>query len=159
LLLNYGDHKLDEENSLHQYFFSELEEVEFKTAAYQQILALIKSELDNHGSLDHNRLMEQVSGEVKTEIIDLLTERYEISNLWMDKFQIHVPTEKEILPDVAYTNLLRLKYRVIKKLIAENREELRMAGSEDQQKLLHVDVALKKSRNEIAKLLGIILSD
>ena len=159
LLLNYGDHKLDEENSLHQYFFSELEEVEFKTAAYQQILALIKSELDNHGSLDHNRLMEQVSGEVKTEIIDLLTERYEISNLWMDKFQIHVPTEEEILPDVAYTNLLRLKYRVIKKLIAENREELRMAGSEDQQKLLHVDVALKKSRNEIAKLLGIIVSD
>ena len=103
--------------------------------------------------------MEQVSGEVKTEIIDLLTERYEISNLWMDKFQIHVPTEEEILPDVAYTNLLRLKYRVIKKLIAENREELRMAGSEDQQKLLQVDVALKKSRNEIAKLLGIIVSD
>ena len=159
LLLNYGDHKLDEENSLHQYFFRELEEVEFKTAAYQQILALIKSELDNHGSMDHNRLMEQVSGEVKTEIIDLLTERYEISNLWMDKFQIHVPTEEEILPDVAYTNLLRLKYRVIKKLIAENREELRMAGSEDQQKLLQVDVALKKSRNEIAKLLGIIVSD
>ena len=31
LLLNYGDRKLDEENSLHQYFFSELEEVEFKT--------------------------------------------------------------------------------------------------------------------------------
>ena len=159
LLLNYGDHKLDEENSLHQYFFRELEEVEFKTAAYQQILALIKSELDNHGSMDHNRLMEQVSGEVKTEIIDLLTERYEISNLWMDKFQIHVPTEEEILPDVAYTNLLRLKYRVIKKLIAENREELRMAASEDQQKLLQVDVALKKSRNEIAKLLGIIVSD
>ncbi len=159
LLLNYGDHKLEGGTSLHQYFFSELEEVEFKTAAYQQILALIKTELDDHGMLDTKRMMEQVSGDVKTEMINLLTERYEISNLWMDKFQIYVPSEEDILQDVAYSNLLRLKYRVVKKLIAENREELRMAGSEEQLKLLQVDVALKKSRNEIAKLLGIIVSD
>jgi DNA primase len=104
-------------------------------------------------------MMEQVSGEVKTEMIDLLAERYEISSLWMDKFQIYVPTEEDILQDVAYSNLLRLKYRVVKKLITENREELRMAGPEEQLKLLQVDVALKKSRNEIAKLLGIIVSD
>lgn len=159
LLLNYGDRKLEGGTSLHQYFFSELEEVEFKTAAYQQILALIKTELDDHGMLDTKRMMEQVSGDVKTEMINLLTERYEISNLWMDKFQIYVPSEEDILQDVAYSNLLRLKYRVVKKLIAENREELRMAGSEEQLKLLQVDVALKKSRNEIAKLLGIIVSD
>lgn len=159
LLLNYGDRKLEGGTSLHQYFFSELEEVEFKTAAYQQILALIKTEIDDHGMLDTKRMMEQVSGEVKTEMIDLLAERYEISNLWMDKFQIYVPTEEDILQDVAYSNLLRLKYRVVKKLITENREELRMAGPEEQLKLLQVDVALKKSRNEIAKLLGIIVSD
>ncbi len=159
LLLNYGDRKLEGGTSLHQYFFSELEEVEFKTAAYQQILALIKTEIDDHGMLDTKRMMEQVSGEVKTEMIDLLAERYEISSLWMDKFQIYVPTEEDILQDVAYSNLLRLKYRVVKKLITENREELRMAGPEEQLKLLQVDVALKKSRNEIAKLLGIIVSD
>jgi len=94
LLLNYGDRKLEGGTSLHQYFFSELEEVEFKTAAYQQILALIKTEIDDHGMLDTKRMMEQVSGEVKTEMINLLAERYEISNLWMDKFQIYVPTEE-----------------------------------------------------------------
>ena len=159
LLLNYGDRKLEGGASLHQYFFSELEEVEFKTSAYQQILSLIRVELDNHGIVVTKRLMEQVTGEVKTEIIDLLSERYEISNMWMEKFQIYVPTEEDILSDVAYSNLLRLKYRVIQKLIAENREELRIAKPEEQQKLLQVDVALKKSRNEIANLLGIIISD
>ncbi len=159
LLLNYGDRKLEGETSLHQYYFSELEEVEFKTSAYQQILSLIRAELDNHGIVDTKRLMEQVTGEVKTEMIDLLTERYEISNMWMEKFRIYVPTEEDILPNVAYSNLLRLKYRVIKKLIAENREELRMAKPEEQQNLLQVDVALKKSRNEIANHLGIIISD
>ena len=159
LLLNYGDRKLDEETSLHQYFFSELEEVEFKTSSYQQILTLIKSDLDDHGMLDVQRLMQQVSGDIKTEIIDMLTERYEVSNQWMDKFRIYVPTEEEILADVAYSNLLRLKYRVIKKLIAENREELRTAQPEQHQNLLQVDVGLKKSRNELAKLLGIIVSD
>ena len=159
LLLNYGDRKLEGGTSLHQYYFSELEEVEFKTSAYQQILSLIRAELDNHGIVDTKRLIEQVTGEVKTEMIDLLTERYEISNMWMEKFQIFVPTEEDILSSVAYSNLLRLKYRVIKKLITENREELRIARPEEQQNLLQVDVALKKSRNEIASHLGIIISD
>ncbi len=159
LLLNYGDHKMEDGSSLHQYFFNELEEVEFKTAAYQQILELIKVELNNHGILDTARLMEQVSGAVKTEVIDLLTERYEVSSLWMDRFQIYVPKEQEMLPSVAYSSLLRLKYQVVKKLITENREELRLAELKEQQKLLQVDVALKKSRNKIANILGIIVSD
>lgn len=159
LLLNYGDHKMEDGTSLHQYFFDELEEVEFKTATFREILELIKNELNNHGNVDTRRLMDKVTGEVKKEMINLLTERYEVSNLWMDRFRIHVPTEEEILPNVVYSNLLRLKYRVVKKLIAENREELRIANPENQQKLLQVDVALKNSRNELAKQLGIIVSD
>jgi DNA primase len=159
LLLNYGDHKLDEGISLHQYFFDELDDVEFKANTYKEILELIRTDLHRHGTVDAKRLMDQVSGELKKEMIDLVSERYEISNLWMDRFQIHVPTEEEILTNVVFSNLLRLKYRVVKKLIAENREELRIANPEEQHKLLMVDVALKNSRNELAKQLGIIISD
>ena len=159
LLLNYGDHQLEEGLSLRQYFFAELEEVEFKTATYQQILGIIKSDLEQHGTVDTRRMIDRASAEVKKEIIDLLSERYEISNLWMDRFSIYVPTEQEILSNVVFSNLIRLKYRIVKKLIAENREELRLAEPDDQQKLLQVDVALKNSRNELAKQLGIIVSD
>lgn len=159
LLLNYGDHKFEDGMTLHQYFFDELEDVEFKNQAYREILELIKTDLQLHGSVDPRRLMDQVSGKLKQEMIDLMSERYEISNLWMDRYRIHVPTEEEILPHVVYSNLLRLKYRVVKKLIAENREELRTADPDEQQKLLKVDVALKNSRNELAKQLGIIVSD
>lgn len=159
LLLNYGDHQLEEGTSLHQYFFSELENVEFKSGVYKEILDLIQSELDQYGVVDTSRLMDQASEETKKEVIDLITQRYEISNLWMDKFQIHVPKEEEILPSVVFSNLLRLKYRMVKKLIAENKEELRNAEPEEQQKLLQIDVALKDSRNQLAKQLGIIVSD
>jgi DNA primase len=159
LLLNYGDHFLDDGTSLHQYFFNELEDMEFRSVVYREILEFIKSELDQYGSVDTKRLMDQTSEEAKKEIIDLLTQRYELSNLWMDKFSIHVPTEEEILPNVVFSNLLRLKYRMIKKLIAENKEELKTAEPEEQQKLLQVDVALKNSRNQLAKQLGIIVSD
>ncbi len=159
LLLNYGDHQIEEGVNLRQYFFNELEEVEFKTATYRQILGIIKTDLQKHGAVDTRRLMDQASSEVKKAMIDLLSERYEVSSLWMDRFSIYVPTEKEILSNVVFSNLLRLKYRIVKKLIAENREELRMAEPNEQQKLLQVDVALKKSRNELAKQLGIIVSD
>ena len=159
LLLNYGDHKLEDGLTLHQYFFDELEDVEFKTQTYREILQLIKSELNLYGSVDPRRLIGDATGKLKQEMIDLVSERYEVSNLWMDRFRIHVPTEEEILSNVVFSNLLRLKYRVVKKLIAENREELRIANPEEQQKLLKVDVALKSSRNELAKQLGIIVSD
>lgn len=159
LLLNYGDHQLEDGTVLHQYFFNELEDVDFKSDLYKEIMELIRQHVDQHGTIDHKRLMDQSSDETRKEIIDLITQRYEISNLWMDRFKIHVPTEEEILPSVVFSNLLRLKYRMIKKLIAENKEELKNASSEDQYKLLQVDVALKNSRNQLAKQLGIIVSD
>ncbi len=159
LLLNYGDHVLEDGTRLHHYFFDELQEVVFKNDIYREILGLLKTELDDDGAVDTGRLLDKVSGKVKTEMIDLLSEQYEISNLWMDRFSIHVPTEKEILSEVVFSNLLRLKYRVVKQLIAENREELKMAGPEQQQQLLKVDVELKNSRNELARQLGIIVSD
>jgi DNA primase len=159
LLLNYGDHEMDDGLSLLQYFFNELDDVEFQTHTFREILDLIRIEMDNHGKLGIKRMLETVSGETREEMISLLTERYEVSNLWMDRFQIYVPIEREILSNVAHSNLLRLKYRVVKNLIAENREEMKAAGLEEQQKLLRVDFELKKSRNELAKQLGIIISD
>ncbi len=160
LLLNYGNANLDDQLHLHQYFFQELSDVEFKSPLYQSILDLIKTCVDNEGRVDAQTLLESSSGKIKLEIINLISEKYDISSLWMDKYQIYVPREKEILSDVAYSNLLRLKYRVIKKLIADNSEELRQAQAEEEEmKLLKVDLELKKSRNELAKLLGIVVSD
>ncbi|MDH3708254.1 MAG: DNA primase [Cyclobacteriaceae bacterium] len=160
LLLNYGNSKLDDDMFLHQYFFQELADVEFKTPKYQTILELLHTCVKEQGRVDAQILLERSQGAVKLEIINLLSDKYEISSQWMDKFQIYVPQEKEILSDVAYSNLLRLKYRVIKKLIDENRAELKQVEAQDQQqKLLQVDFELKKSRNELAKLLGIVVSD
>jgi DNA primase len=159
LLLNYGDHQMDDGLTLLQYFFNELDDVEFSNNIFYEILELVKSEIQSHGKMDLRRMLDTVSGEARKEMINLLSERYEISNLWMDKFQIYVPTEKDILSNVAHSNLLRLKYRLIKNLISQNREELREANAEEQHKLLQVDCELKKSRNELAKQLGIIVSD
>ena len=159
LLLNYGDHQMDDGLTLLQYFFNELDDVEFSNNIFYEILELIKSEIQSHGKMDLKRMLDAVSGEARKEMINLLSERYEISNLWMDRFQIYVPTEKDILSNVAHSNLLRLKYRLIKNLISQNREELREANTEEQHKLLQVDCELKKSRNELAKQLGIIVSD
>ncbi len=160
LLLNYGNSQIEDGDYLHQYFFRELADLEFKTEKYQGLLNLIKQCITERGRVDAQQLLENSQGAGRTEIINLLTEKYELSNQWMDKYQIYVPQEKEIIMDVAYSNLLRLKYRLIKKLIAENREELKQAGeSEQEHRLLKVDVELKKSRNALAKLLGIVVSD
>ena len=76
----------------------------------------------------------------------------------MDKYRIHVPQELELLGNAAITNVLRLKLRVVRKLIEENKIKLKDEQNEaEQQKLLKIHQELKKSEMEIAKPLGNIL--
>ena len=66
-----------------------------------------------------------------------------------------VPKERENLKTVVFTNILRLKFRVIRNLIGQNMKDLKIAGTnEEQHKHQKIHDELKKSEMEIAKLLG-----
>ncbi len=93
---------------------------------------------------------------MKKEVIDFEanSERYQVSSNWQKQFHIYVPEEKEILKQVTFTNVLRLKFRVIRKLIKQNLQDLKNAPLNQQQKFQKIHANLKKSEIEFAKLLG-----
>ena len=57
-------------------------------------------------------------------MIDLSTSKYEISSKWKEKFNIHVTDESDSLKKTTYNNILRLKFRLIKKMINDNLKNL-----------------------------------
>ncbi|MCG8477372.1 MAG: DNA primase [Cytophagales bacterium] len=159
LLLNFGLTDLDEEYKLHDYLLSELEEVEFQTPVYRGILEMVKQLIGSEENLTAQSYLDRATEEQRTVIIDLMTQRFELSPNWLEKHQIYVKQEPDILRDSAFTGVLRLKLRMLNKLVALSTEKLKSEQDSDElMNLLRVIKGLKEAENEIAKMLGVVLN-
>ena len=159
VLVNYGKLQIksvdnDEENLI-SYFLSEVEEINFTNPIYHEILEIIKEKLSVGEIIDGEYLLQNGSEKIKRTVVDLMTPKHELSENWSKKFQIHVPTEIELLKDVTYSNILRLKFRIIQHLIDEENKKIKEAASEDAlDEILDEINELKHIEMDIAKILG-----
>ncbi len=159
ILLTYGINEVEDDVKLSQYMLQELEEINFNTPIYSEILTTIKEHLKKGVWVDASYFLNHGSEEVKQEVINLTTEKFDISENWHDMFKIHVPRESDIISNVVYTNIHRLKLRVIQKIIDEHLIRLKQEGDlEKQESLLKVIASYKKTEMEIASVLGNVVS-
>jgi len=158
LLLNYGTEKLDETLTVHTYIFQELEDVDFQHIVYREMFATYKKEIEKGVFPAADFFLKHENASFKQETITLISVKYEVSNNWADKFKIIVPSEKDTLFNLAYFNVLRLKYRKIQELIKENHAQMLKAVEIDEQiQFMKVEQELKTTKTEIAKLLGMVV--
>ena len=160
LLLQYGFSELEEGKRLHQYLFSEFEDIAFKDPVHAQILQEFKELLSTDKEIDAQHFIDNGSPEVRKLVIDITHERHQVSKLWNDKFKIRIPSETESskLEHSAFTNIMRLKQRVVRKLIEENLDKLKDAQTEDEQsEYQQMHHELKLTEKEIADQLGNVI--
>lgn len=160
LLLKYGFALLKEDYTLHQFIFDELEEVQFINPVHSEIFAVFKEGLADGKNIDADYFIQHGSPEVRKQVIDLVHQKYEPSSHWHERFKIAIPLESETskLENVAFTNVLRLKQRVVRKLIEENMVKLEQASTvEEQTASQQVHQELKSVENELAKALGNVI--
>lgn len=147
-----------------EYYHDELEfdfeGIRFSDPVYQEIFEIIQTH-KNYKSLDLDFLLNNASDEAKEVIINLSTERYELSPDWKEKYNIEIPSELHEwhLKDVCYTNILRYKFRLIQKMILDVLNELKkdkMSSNIDDQAIEEI-MDLKQLEMEIAKKLGNVL--
>lgn len=158
LLLNYADSNYEDQR-LVDFMLTELEEVEFTNPVFNEIYQTFRKAANENIAADTLYFMEHCSDEAKRMVATLTTFRYEASKHWSEKYDIHFPQEKEIVQNAAYTNVLRLKFRLIQKLIEDNLQEMRKATNDDDlEKYFTIHEQLKGAEKEIAGLLGIVVS-
>jgi len=159
LLLNYSDQTLGEGQKLAHYIFEQLEDIEFKTPAYANLMQVITVKVQQGViNLAEYFIREESDTILKTEAIDLLTQKYELSEAWATH-QIFVPKEVDLLQYAADTSILRLKWRNVQSMIKENHDELqKVTDPNEMMKLLQVAKALKTFEMEISGALGIVVS-
>ncbi|AYB34201.1 DNA primase [Chryseolinea soli] len=157
LLLNYAENSYDEQR-LVDFMLTELDDVEFTDPILKEIYQGFKDGAERGEVVDTMYFMEHGSAAVKGVVAELTTPRYEVSKHWPEK-NIFFPHEKEVLHDLAYTNVLRLKFRMIQKLVEDNKAEWRKATTEeDQDKHFTIHEQLKNAEKELAVMLGIVVN-
>ncbi len=158
LLLNYAESNYEEQRVV-DFFLAELEDVEFTNPLYKEIYMVFRRGAEAGKVIDTYYFMEHGSETVKRAVTDMITSRYETSKNWSEKYHIHFPHEKELIQEVAYSNVLRLKFRLIQKLIDENLQQMKLAKTdEDTERHFTIHEQLKNAEKELAQVLGIVVA-
>jgi len=163
MLVNYGTSDFEviglNRKSFIEYFLNEIEDVEFRNKNYIKIIDVFKKEFKNNNVIDINHFLTDEFKDIKNDIIDLSASKYEISKKWKNKFNIHVSDESDTLKKNTYTNILRLKFRLIRKMINDNLKNLtNSSDSKNEEKTIKIHNKLKSVEIEIAKKLGNVTS-
>jgi DNA primase len=161
VLVNYGKENIlgadtdTEEVNLLNYFLEEADEIQFTNPTYKRILEIFKERLAQGEIIDSEYLLAEGDEEIKRTVVDLITHPYEVSSEWKDKHKILIPKEIDQLRDVTFTNILRLKFRIVQHLIEEENKKLKVAKeTADIDRMLDEIKDLKKIEMSIAQLLG-----
>jgi DNA primase len=156
LLLNYAESSY-EDHKLADFLLNELEDVEFSDPTYREIYEAFRKGGEQGKAIDTYYFMENGSAAIKKTVADLITFRYETSKHWSDKYHIYFSHEKEKIQEVAYTNVLRLKFRLIQKLMDDNLLQMRSAKDDDIEQYFTAHEQLKNAEKELAGILGIVV--
>jgi DNA primase len=161
LLLNYADKKI-EDQSLSDFLLHELEDVVFTNPVFHEIYNNFKNSVVKGEVLDSHYFLRNGSETVKRTVTGLVTTRYETSRHWGEKFHIYFPKEHDILNEMALSNVLRLKFRVVQKMMEDNLQVVKQTETkgdwDELDKALETQSGLKKAETELAGLLGIVVA-
>ena len=163
MLVNYGTTDFEviglDRKSFIDYFLNEIEDVEFENKNYLKIIEVFKREFKKDKIIDINYFLTDEFAALKDDIIDLSANKYEISKQWRDKFNIHVSEETDSLKKTTYTNILRLKFRLIRKMINDNMQNLNTSDKVNiDEETIKMHNKLKSAEIDIAKKLGNVTS-
>lgn len=158
LLINYGVEKIGEELHVCEYLIEETSELQFETPVFKNLFENYRDAL-RHGILPTPEyFLNTTDSNLKKELIDMITQKYELSSLWESRHQIFTVREADNLAKTVYDSVLRLKKRVLKKMLQELLDKIKAAQDGEIADLQEVYIEIKRYQVEIDRQLGTVIS-
>lgn len=156
-LLEHGLKPYDDNHTLADYIFTEMEYFEFDNKDYEFVFEEFRTQYIQNLSPGFKTFLYNESEKIRTIVIGLNTNPHELSN-W-DK---HIEGLNLNNRDVSYDDVIKsvnyFKLRKIKKWFEKNQEDIANAQTlEEQFNLMEVHKQLKEKEIEITKLLGTVI--
>lgn len=160
LLLNYPS-AMVEDRPLTDFMFFELEDVSFLHPLYLSVFQTMRGLWLDGKPIDADHFLHSGNQEQRELVMGLITRKYTVSRHWSEKYFIHIPDEPELIPSLAISNVNRMKYRLVRRMIATNLGSIREAEqARDEENLMRwmdTGIRLKEAERELAGALGIVI--
>jgi DNA primase len=152
LLLLYPEFEIESiSQKIGQFFYQELKDIQFENTLFKEIFEALCEAQNLSKPFQVSFFIQNSPENWKSFLVDLMTERFELSNQWKDKHNIYIPSEEEVLQQIVQEHVLRLKMNHILKLIQKNGQQLQQAKTESEQiKVMTLGIKLKQILTEIA---------
>ena len=158
LLLTYADRDLDDGRKFCDYLLEQTEDIAFESPLYADILNKVRKEHAQGKIVNHEYFLQSSDRALSAAVAEIVTDPHQLSDHW-DKFKIYVAREDEVLHDVTFHTVLRLKWKKLKAMIKSNTELMQKADNAVEiLRLQKIHIALKNTERELAALLGNVVS-
>ena len=137
----------------------ELEGTVFQTPLFVRILDLCKQEFGAHRAPKPDFFLHHVDEEIQSFSINISSDKHSVSSEWKDKHEIRVNTDEEMLEDLAYKNVLRLRKVYNDQHLQEILSKLQSlsADSSEMNEVLLEFIRLKEIQKNISQELGTVI--
>ena len=163
LLVNFGHLEINPEKapgvSVTQYLLEELDGVLFQMPLFNKLMEICKTEFKNSNSLKPEFYLHHTDEEIQRFAIDCSSEKHNLSSTWKDRHEIKVTNEAEMLEDLAYKNVLRLRKVYNDQRLQESLELMAnfQGDPNDMNDLLVNFIRLKEVQKNISQELGTVI--
>jgi DNA primase len=158
VLLEYGLKQWDEEQTIAEYIFNELEDYHIETPLLEHTFSVYKDHYEKGLQPTSKTLLYDNDEEVRKLVINLTVQQHELSPNWDVKMEGLNITNRDISHQDVVMSLNYFKLRKIKKMFEENQQDIEKAASfEEQLDLIKVHKHLKEEEQKITKQLGTVI--
>ncbi|MFZ9687649.1 MAG: DNA primase [Chitinophagaceae bacterium] len=161
-LIEFGAKSWDEERSVAQYIFEEIErdglEELFDNKSLIGLLQLYKSLLMNGQSPSEKHFLYHADPSINQMAVSLLTEKHSISPNWEKYYKGEILAREDKYKEEVISSMTYLKLKKIKRLIIENQRDLENSPSEDDMIiLLQTHRHLKELEMDLMRNIGTVI--
>jgi len=163
LLVNFGHLEVDPVkapgHTLLEYLLHELEDVTFQTPLFVEILQICRNEFATKRVPGPEFYLHHAQEEIQQFAIDISSDKHTLSSVWKERHEIRVREDNEMLEDLAYKNVLRLRKVYNDQQLQDVMERMeKYAGDRnDMNDLLLEFITLKEIQKNISQELGTVI--
>jgi DNA primase len=157
VLLEYGLKKFDEQLTVAEYIFKELEQFRFDNKLLEDLFNEYKTEYRKGSQPDTKSFLYHQNNETRNLVISLTVSQYELSANWDKRIEgLNIANKdnshQDIIMSVNY-----FKLRKIKRMFEENQHDIENASGKELEQLITVHQYLKSIERNITKQLGTVI--
>jgi DNA primase len=157
VLLEYGLRSWDEEKSMAQYIFEELEQFHFDNPQLENVFNEYKSWYDQGLHPDAKSFLYHADDAVRNLVTGITVFPHELSQKWDERLEGMNIANRDTSHQDVLVSVSIFKLRKIKKMFEENQRDMENAPLDEQLKLIEVHKNLKQIEKELSQQLGTVI--